>query len=109
MKAPGRKAKSGRPAERSEPSLRKAAREYLDRKPNSQITRLLGQRTRLWRTHKLVRGLRRNLPLGSPKAPMWTKQEEAKLGTGPDEAVARQIKRTFLAVRYRRSQLGIPV
>src|SRR5258708_32501782 len=40
---------------------------------------------------------------------MWTKQEEAKLGTGPDEAVARQIKRTFLAVRYRRSQLGIPV
>ena len=109
MKAPGRKSKSSRPAERGEPSLQKAARGYLDRKTKREMTRLLGQKTRLWQAHKPVHYQRRSLPVPRPVAPAWTKQEEALLGTQPDEAIARRLTRTFDAVRYRRSQLGIPI
>jgi len=102
MKAPGRKSKSSRPAERGEPSLQKAARGYLDRKTKREMTRLLGQKTRLWQAHKPVHNQRRKLPAPQPAAPRWTRQEEALLGTEPDEAIARRLGRTFHAVRHRR-------
>jgi hypothetical protein len=40
--------------------------------------------------------------------PRWTAEELALLGTMPDEEVATQIGKTLVAVRIRRTRLGIP-
>ena len=51
---------------------------------------------------------RRAENLATAKGPPWTAEDEALLGTAPDEQVAIRLGRTFYQVRRRRRRLRIP-
>jgi hypothetical protein len=46
--------------------------------------------------------------MANPKVRDWTPDEKKLLGTGPDEAIARRLKRPLSGVIYWRQRLKIP-
>ena len=70
-----------------------------------KIFRVMRQSNKLRNPRRLRRA---NTRAGQPASPDWTLHEQALLGKMPDVEAAKRLGRTLVAVRLRRSRLGIP-